>query len=89
MKQKVTLPEKGGSVMCLGDELNIYHWDNEDELLRHYPNPLVAHIWVEEWRHFLLVDCAGLGLKFGFDLTPGPLENGSIVICNHVLRGKG
>ncbi len=83
MKQNVTLPPNGGAIMCLNDELQVFHWDADDELLRHYPNPTVASIWVEQWRHMLLVDCEGLGLHFGFDLTSGPPENGSIVICNH------
>lgn len=85
MKQNVILPPNGGAVMCLGDELQVFHWDPEDSLLRHYPNPSVATIWVEQWRHMLLVDCDGLGLKFGWDLTDGPPTNGSMVICTHEL----
>lgn len=81
MQQKITLPDEG-SIMCFHDESVIFYWNTSKGLLRKYPNPKIASLWHKYWyRDFVLVDCDGLGLGYGADLTAGVPEDGSIVTC--------
>ena len=80
-------PEAGDAVQCVNDTdgsgtPNMVYRLNEDNSIRHYPNPPVASSWDSDW--FLtskLIDCTDKTIDEEMYVYPSELVDGSALNC--------